>query len=112
LVVYLPSFSATRTLTMPLLPLPNPDVIARALPDGTVLFDPKSEVYFGLNETGTAVWEALRSGVSSEEQLVAAIRARWPDAAPVVVTAHVRELLADLSVEGLVLDAAESAGPA
>jgi Coenzyme PQQ synthesis protein D (PqqD) len=88
------------------LPVPHPAVIARALPDGSVLFHPQTEVYFGLNETGTVIWEALAKGAASEEALVACVRDRWPDAAPVEVFSHVRELLADLSIEGLVVDAA------
>jgi hypothetical protein len=91
-----------------LLPFPDPDVVARSLPDGSVLFHPRTEVYFGLNETGTVIWDALRSGASSEEALVDAIRARWPDARRSEVLAHVRELLADLSVEGLVQDSGEA----
>jgi Coenzyme PQQ synthesis protein D (PqqD) len=93
-----------------LLPVPHPDVIARALPDGSVLFHPLTEVYFGLNETGTVVWSALAQGASTEEALVAAVLARWPDAPVSDVTCHVRELLADLSIEGLVVDTADTLG--
>ena len=93
-----------------LLPVPHPDVIARALPDGSVLFHPLTEVYFGLNETGTVVWAALAQGASTEEALVAAVLAHWPDAAAGEVTCHVRELLADLSIEGLVVDTADTLG--
>ena len=76
------------------LPIPHPDVIARALPDGSVLFHSSTEVYFGLNETGTLIWKAL----------TAAVLTRWPDASAGDVSCHVRELLADLSAEGLVVD--------
>ena len=92
------------------LPVPHPDVIARALPDGSVLFHPRTEVYFGLNETGTVVWGALADGASTEEALVAAVRSRWPDASSTEVICHVRELLADLSIEGLVVDTADTLG--
>lgn len=85
-------------------PIPHPDVIARALPDGCVLFQPSTEVYFGLNETGTCIWNALGDGAASEAALSAAVLARWP-AAP-DVPAHVRELLAQLSTEGLIVDSA------
>lgn len=93
---------------MSLLPFPDPDVVARALPDGSVLFHPRTEVYFGLNETGTVIWDALRSGAASEEALVDAIRSKWPDACHSEVLAHVRELLADLSIEGLLQDPGEA----
>lgn len=92
------------------LPVPHPDVVARALPDGSVLFHPATEVYFGLNETGTVVWQALVAGATTEEALVQAVLARWPDAPPTDVTCHVRELLADFSIEGLVVDTVVSAG--
>lgn len=92
------------------LPVPHPDVIARALPDGSVLFHPLTEVYFGLNETGTVIWTALGAGVTSEDGLVNAVLAQWPDATPTDVTCHVRELLADLSIEGLVVDTVTSLG--
>lgn len=92
------------------LPVPHPDVIARTLPDGSVLFHPLTEVYFGLNETGTVIWSALAQGATSEEALVEAVRQRWPDAPVTEVFCHVRELLADLSVEGLVVDTVASLG--
>ena len=87
-----------------LLPVPHPLVVARSLPDGSVLFHPQTEVYFGLNQTGTVVWEALACGASSEQALVDAVRTRFPDAPPTDTICHVRELLADLCVEGLVVD--------
>ena len=92
------------------LPVPHPDVIARSLPDGSVLFHPGTEVYFGLNETGAVIWSALVQGAATEEALVASVLARWPDAPVNDVMCHVRELLADLSVEGLVVDTADTPG--
>ena len=100
-------FSHTALMS---LPVPHPDVIARTLPDGSVLFHPRTEVYFGLNETGTVVWTALAQGASTEEALVAAVHERWPDVPGRDVICHVRELLADLSVEGLVVDTADTLG--
>lgn len=88
------------------LPVPHPDVVARTLPDGSVLFHPQTEVYFGLNQTGTVIWNALAAGASTEEALVQAVLSRWPDAPQTDVYCHVRELLADLSIEGLVVDVA------
>ncbi len=93
-----------------LLPVPHPDVILRALPDGSVLFHPLTEVYFGLNETGTVIWDALARGAATEEALVAVVHERWPDVPVCDVVCHVRELLADLSVEGLVVDTATTLG--
>lgn len=96
-------------LSMPL-PVPHPDVVARTLPDGSVLFHPQTEVYFGLNETGTVIWQALAAGAQSEGALVGAVRARWPESDNTDVMCHVRELLADLSIEGLVVDTADTLG--
>lgn len=92
------------------LPVPHPDVVARALPDGSVLFHPRTEIYFGLNETGTAVWMALAGGASSEDTVVATVMQRWPDATASEVRCDVRELLSDLSAEGLLVDAAMMPG--
>ena len=86
------------------LPVPHPAVVARALPDGSVLFNSQTEVYFGLNETGTVIWQALVAGADTEQALVSAVQARWPGAAAHEVTCHVLELLADLSAESLVVD--------
>ena len=93
-----------------LLPVPHPEVVARALPDGSVLFHARTEVYFGLNETGTVIWSALAAGAVSEDALVAAVAQRWPDAPQAELTCHVRELLADLSAAGLVVDPGVSPG--
>ncbi len=90
------------------LPVPHPAVVCRSLPDGSVLFHPETEVYFGLNQTGTVVWHALVAGAASEEALVTAVLQRWPEAPVTDVTCHVRELLADLSVESLVVDTVEA----
>jgi hypothetical protein len=92
------------------LPVPHPDVVARTLPDGSVLFHPQTEVYFGLNETGTVIWSALAAGAATEESLVGAVLSRWPDAPRTDVYCHVRELLADLSIEGLLVDSVVSPG--
>ena len=93
-----------------LLPVPHPDVILRALPDGSVLFHPITEVYFGLNETGTVIWNALAHGAATEDALVAVVHEHWPDVPANHVICDVRELLADLSVEGLVVDTAATLG--
>lgn len=100
----------TTDPSLMLLPSPHPSVVARALPDGSVLFHAETEVYFGLNETGTVIWEALQQHDATEATLVETVLARWPAQARADVLCHVRELLADLSVEGLVVDAAPTQG--
>jgi hypothetical protein len=98
-----------NSAAMPI-PVPHRDVVARSLPDGSVLFHPATEVYFGLNETGTVIWQALAGGATSEAMLAAAVLSRWPDVPASDVLSHVRELLADLSIEGLVVDTADALG--
>lgn len=46
---------------------PAPDVLLQALPDGgSVLLELGSEIYFGLDPIGTAVWSAIASQRSLE----------------------------------------------
>jgi hypothetical protein len=84
------------------LPVPNPDVVARTLPDGAVLFHPGTEVYFGLNESGTLIWSVLGSAGADDESLIGALAARWPDVPRAQLEADALALLAELSARGLV----------
>ena len=84
-----------------MLPLANPAVIFQKLDDGAVLFAPETEIYFGLNEVGVAVWELLPPRVGTIEDLCAQIAARYPDAPVETIRADVEELLAQLVTEGL-----------
>jgi hypothetical protein len=93
-------------------------VLFQRLPDGAVLFDAATEVYFGLDPVGARVWELLAGEAGgSLEELCAALVREYPDADPDVVRADVGELLGELARHGLVLpslagadDAAELAG--
>ena len=58
--------------TEPMLPSPAPGVLFQALPDGAVLLDTRSEVYFGLNAVGARVWQLL-PGSRSLDELSAAV---------------------------------------
>jgi hypothetical protein len=89
------------------LPRPHPDVVARALPDGAVLFHPVTEVYFGLNESGLVVWEQLASAPGDVLAIVDALIARWPDVPRATLEADVRHLLDELLVQGLLISNAE-----
>lgn len=86
-----------------MLPVPDPSVICQKVDEGAVLFSAATELYFGLNESGAAVWELLASAGGSEEALCAALAHRYPDAEPEAIRADVEELLARLLAEGLVL---------
>lgn len=41
---------------------PSPDVVTRVLDNETVLMDMASGSYFGLDEVGTVIWQALDEG--------------------------------------------------
>lgn len=94
-----------------MLPVPHPQVIYKALGEGSILFHTAEEVYFGLNRVGARVWELLPSAGTLDE-LSAAIAAEYPDAPSDTVRADVAELLEALSAQGLVRRAPLAAGAA
>lgn len=73
----------------------------QALDDGAVLFSPGTELYFGLNHVGARVWELLATSADLGS-LCGALGELYPDAQPEMLERDVRELLAQLEVEGLV----------
>ena len=85
------------------LPAPNPDVIFRSLADGGVLFSTSEEVYFGLNEVGSRVWELLPPARQTLDELCAELQAEYPDVEPAVLRADVEELLGEMQGFGLVV---------
>ena len=80
---------------------PSADVIFRELEGEAVLLDLGSGRYFGLNAVGTRVWMLLESG-STVADVVSAIAAQF-DAAPDQVAGDVAELVAELTVRGLLV---------
>jgi hypothetical protein len=80
-----------------MLPSPSPPVLLQRLPDGGVLFDATTEVYYSLNSVGARVWELLADGVGSLDDLCLALLDEYPDADLVTVQADVEELLAELT---------------
>jgi hypothetical protein len=91
-----------------MMPVPHPQVISRAVGDGSILFHSADEVYFGLNRVGARVWELLPA-VESMDELTAAISAEYPDAPADSVRADVAELLEQLAAQGLVRTGPSSA---
>lgn len=83
-----------------MLPSPGPGILVQALPDGAVLLDTSSEVYFGLNAVGARVWQLLPAAATLDE-LCAAVAAQYPDADPRRVRADVAALVEALVAEGL-----------
>jgi hypothetical protein len=94
-----------------MLPVPSPDVIHRALPEGGILFHCADEVYFGLNPVGVRVWSLLPPVHETFDGLCGALTAEYPDAAPETIRADVAELLEALVAHKLVRDPA-AASPA
>jgi hypothetical protein len=84
------------------LPVPGPDVIYRAVNDGAVLLSMSDEVYYGLNEVGSVVWEHLPPICETFEELYATIARRYPDVPLKTIRTDVRELINDLLRHGLV----------
>src|SRR5688572_2049712 len=84
------------------LPSPASGVMFQELDDGAVLFSPASEVYFGLNHVGAAVWALLPPVSDTLDALCAALGERYPDAPPATIAADVARLLAELGEAGLV----------
>lgn len=89
------------------LPIPRATVVWINLPDGAVLFSPETEVYYGLNNVGSVIWEQLRERIPSLELLCEAVHERFPDATLEQIRADVLELLSDFSKNGLVDSADE-----
>lgn len=84
------------------LPLPRTSVIFQPLADGAVLFNPEDEIYFGLNQVGVMVWEALSSAESGLDCICDLISAKYPDVPAETVRQDVTDLLAELEREKLV----------
>ena len=74
-------------------------VLARKLDDEMVLLNLDSGEYFGLNDTGTRVWELLADGRSRDE-VVDRLTEEFEVAAE-VASSHVASLCAELLEAGL-----------
>ena len=84
-----------------MLPHANPTVIFQKLEDGAVLFAPETEVYFGLNEVGAAIWQLLVPRGRSLDQICSDLAARYPEVTAATIRSDVLELLDQLVDEGL-----------
>ncbi|MEV6850726.1 lasso peptide biosynthesis PqqD family chaperone [Actinoplanes sp. NPDC051411] len=80
----------------------NPDVVLTRNDDGAVLLNKRSGRYYRLNPLGNEVFRLLAEG-SGLEDIVADLRARFPDAGERIPD-DVRRLVADLRRADLVLD--------
>lgn len=83
------------------LPAPSPSVIFKELPDGAVLYCSESEVYFGLNEVGVAIWASLPPVLHTFDELVSEISGRFPGMELETIRSDAREFVEDLVENGL-----------
>jgi hypothetical protein len=81
--------------------LPDPDVVATALPDGdSVLLHLRTSQYFSLNATGSFLWKLLESSANAEA-MSEALSDRFA-VTPPEARDSVLELLRDLEAHQLI----------
>jgi coenzyme PQQ synthesis protein D (PqqD) len=85
------------------LPRKTDGVHFRAVPDGAVLYDKESEVYFGLNQVGVAIWNLLPPATLTLDELCQKLSAQYSDVGPDVIRADVLEILDELVSYGLLV---------
>lgn len=81
---------------------PSSTVILKEMADGAVLYCTQTEVYFGLNEVGLAIWQALPPVSATLDELVATLSARFPEVSETTIREDVLDFLQALSENGLV----------
>ena len=85
------------------------DALAQEVDDETVIMDLASEAYYGLNETGTHVWNAL-DGHTALSSIVDGLVERYDVSREVLMEDCINLLSALLDV-GLVIPAVTAPGP-
>ena len=85
------------------LPMAEPTVIYRPMPDGGVVFHPGNEFYYGLNLTSACIWENLAPVCSSLDELCDAVDKRFPGIDPQRIRADALGLLEKLFEHALVV---------
>lgn len=88
-----------------MLPRPHPGVLFKTVSDGAVLLHVEEEIYFGLNEVGTRIWQLLPPTCADLDDLCARLSQTYADVAPEVLRADVLELLGELEANQLVVAA-------
>ena len=76
------------------------EVLCQEVNGEMVLLDLRSESYFGLDPTGTRIWQLLESGLTVQE-MIEQMRAEY-DVDEKTLRADVEKLLNELSAAGLV----------
>ena len=83
-------------------PTPRAAVIVGATPDGSVLYSPETEQYFGLNHTGTVIWDNLYPACETVDEICAVLLAAFPSAKPEQIARDVQRRFARLVEKQLV----------
>ena len=86
-----------------MLPRPHPGVLFKPVSDGAVLLHVEEEIYFGLNDVGTRIWQLLPPTCADLDDLCARLSQTYTDVAPDVLRADVLELLGHLEENQLVV---------
>ena len=79
----------------------SPDVVSREVAGEAVLLNLESGLYFGLNEVGSAIWQALDEGSHTLNSLCDLVEDRF-DAPRSVIEGDVETLLRALEAHDLV----------
>jgi Coenzyme PQQ synthesis protein D (PqqD) len=82
---------------------PAPGVLAEQIDGRALLIDAGSSELVTLNPVGSVVWEALRSGLETVEQLVAVVASTFEDAPADLLEEDVAAFLAELVAANLVV---------
>lgn len=97
------SVGTARAFTVgELSPTPRAAVIVSATPDGSVLYSTETENYFGLNRTGTFIWNNLHPKCETVAEICTALHAAFPSGEPNQIARDVERLLARLLEKQLV----------
>ena len=86
-----------------MLPRPHPGVLFKTVSDGAVLLHVEEEIYFGLNDVGTRIWQLLPPACGDLNELCARLAELYADVPPEVLRADVVELLNELEANQLVV---------
>jgi hypothetical protein len=97
-----PAGTATASTVGAAAPTPRAAVIVSATPDGSVLYSTETEQYFGLNRTGTFIWNHLHPTCETIDEICVALGAAFPGGEPERIDRDVRRLLGRLVEKQLV----------
>jgi hypothetical protein len=78
-------------------------VLFKTVSDGAVLLHVEEEIYFGLNDVGTLIWQLLPPACRDLNELCTRLAEVYSDVPPEVLRADVVELLNELEANQLVV---------